>query len=162
MARTISKTPPRLPLFDRLLQGDSIETDRNVEGAMRALRDSVRRDLEILFNTRPRHLPVDPELEELQRSILAFGLVELQGRHLSTPAQQQQFQRQIETIIRHFEPRFRDLSVELVSEADPLSRTLRLRIHATLETDSVSEPITYDTLVDPISGNLVLANRNVP
>ena len=162
MARTVTKTPPRLPLFDRLLQGDSIETDRSVEAAMRELRDSVRRDLEILFNTRPRHLPLDPELEELQRSVLAFGLSEVQGRQLSTPVQQQQFQRKIETIIRHFEPRFQDLAVELVPASDPLSRTLHLRIHARLEADSISEPVTYDTVIDPISGNLALANRSMP
>jgi type VI secretion system protein ImpF len=150
------KVPPRLALFDRLLQGDSIETDRNAERALRELRESVRRDLEILFNTRPRHLPFDPRLEELQQSILYFGLSELQGQHLATAAQQAQFQNYLQAVIARFEPRFRDLSVELTTAQDPLDRILRFQIHAVLETESVSEPVTYDTMIDPVTGSLVI------
>ena len=49
MARLPNKVPPRLPLFDRLLQGDSIETDRSADRAMQELHESVRRDLETLL-----------------------------------------------------------------------------------------------------------------
>ena len=104
MARSAPKAPPRLSLFDRLLQGDSIETDRNVERAMRELRDSVRRDLEILFNTRPRFLSFDPKLEELKTSLISFGLPDLQTQQMATPAQQEQFRLRLEALIRRFEP----------------------------------------------------------
>lgn len=154
MARAPSQPPARLPLLDRLLQGDSIETDRNPERAMRELREAVRRDLEILFNTRPRHLPLDPRHRELSSSVLAYGLPELQSQQLATPAQQEQFRQRLEALIRRFEPRFRELSVELVSHDSTLDRTLRFRLRAVLQADTASETVVYDTIVDPASGGL--------
>jgi type VI secretion system protein ImpF len=111
MARQTTKLPPRLSLFDRLLQGDSIETDRSADRAMRELREAVRRDLEILFTTRPRYLSMPPELEELRLSLLSFGVQDLQTQQLATPAQQEQFRLKLEALIRKFEPRFREVSV---------------------------------------------------
>ena len=150
------KVPPRLALFDRLLQGDSIETDRNPDRAMRELRESVRRDLEILLNTRPRHLPFDEGLEELRQSILYFGLSELQGQHLATPAQQVQFQAHLQAIIARFEPRFRELRVELSTVEDSRERVLRFQIHAVLVTDTTAEPVSFDTTIDPVTGSLTV------
>lgn len=154
MARSAPPAPPRLPLFDRLLQGDSIETDRNVDSAMRELRESVRRDLEILLNTRPA---LDAEVldgEELSTSVLSYGLPELQNKNPSTPAQQEVFRRLLESIIRRFEPRFRELTVELVGRDSTLDRTLRFRMRAVLQADSASEAVVYDTVVDPATGAL--------
>lgn len=156
MARPSTKAPPRLALFDRLLQGDSIETDRNPDRALRELRESVRRDLEILFNTRPRHLPLDPKLSELTQSILAFGLPDLANQQLATPAQQKQFQTRLAAVIARFEPRFRDVAVELSQAQNGLDRTLRFQILAVLETDSLIEAVVYDTHIDPVSGGLMI------
>ena len=156
MARQTTKPPPRLSLFDRLLQGDCIETDRNADRAMRELREAVRRDLEILFTTRPRYLSIPPKLEELRLSLLSFGVQDLQTQQLATPAQQEQFRLKLEALIRKFEPRFREVSVELVARTDTLDRTLRFRVHAVLQTDATAEPVVYDTVVDPVSGGLVL------
>lgn len=159
MARADDRQPPRLPLFDRLLRGDSDETDRNAERARRALREAVRRDLEILFNTRPHYRSAPPELVELRRSVLSFGLPDLQTQRMATAAQQEEFRLRLEAIIRRFEPRFRDLSVEILSDAQTLDRTLRFRIHAVLETDAESEPVVYDTLLDPASRGLTVVGN---
>src|SRR5690606_1464036 len=130
MARSTTRMPPRLALFDRLLQGDSIETDRNAERAMRQLREGVRRDLEVLFTTRPRYLAVPPEFGELQQSLLSFGLPDLQTQQLSTPAQQESFRQALEALLQRYEPRFRDVSVELMGGDGKLDRTLCFRVHA--------------------------------
>lgn len=156
MARTPQRAAPRLALFDRLLQGDSIETDRSPERAQRELRESVRRDLEILFNTRPHHLPVDPHLQELKKSVLSFGLPDLQGRQISTPQQQKQFEQLLETTIRRFEPRFRELTITILPRAESLDRILRFQIQAILEAENISEPVTYQTVVDPVTGTLTI------
>jgi type VI secretion system protein ImpF len=156
MALSARKTPPRLSLFDRLLQGDSIETDRNAERAMRQLREGVRRDLEILFTTRPRYLTIPPEMEEVGKSLLSFGLPDLQTQQLSTPAQQESFRLRLEALIRRYEPRFRDISVELLTGDGALDRALRFRVHAVLLADATSEAVTYDTMIDPVSGGLLL------
>lgn len=154
MARTPAAAPPRLPLFDRLLQGDSIETDRNADNAIRELRESVRRDLEILLNTRPASEAAETGLEELAVSVLSYGLPELQNQNLATPAQQEVFRRQLETVIRRFEPRFRELTVELVGRDSSLDRTLRFRMRAVLQADTTSEAVVYDTVVDPATGGM--------
>jgi type VI secretion system protein ImpF len=161
MARNTHRAPPRLALFDRLLQGDSLETDRNADRAMRELRESVRRDLEILFNTRPRHLPIDPALDQLKQSIITFGLAELQGKHVSTPAQQKQLETYLQTLIGRFEPRFRDLSVTLMPNADALDRIMRFTIQAVLEADGSSEALVYDTVVDPVTGALIIREKSI-
>lgn len=154
MARSPAAAPPRLPLFDRLLQGDSIETDRNADNAIRELRESVRRDLEILLNTRPASEAAETGLEELAVSVLSYGLPELQNQNLATPAQQEVFRRQLETVIRRFEPRFRELTVELVGRDSSLDRTLRFRMRAVLQADTTSEAVVYDTVVDPATGGM--------
>lgn len=159
MARSVTKAPPRLSLFDRLLQGDSIETDRNVERAMREVREGVKRDLEILLNSRPRFLPLDPELEELRVSVLSFGLAELQGRHIATPAQQQQLAALVESLIVRFEPRLRDPSVELVATEGKIAPALQLRIHAMLQIDQTTEAVVFDTSINPMTGGVVVFNR---
>lgn len=152
MAKQPNKPPPRLALFDRLLQGDSIETDRNPDRALRELREAVRRDLEILLNTRASRLATDLQLPELGQSILAYGLPEADSQHLATPAQQQAFRVTMQNIIKRFEPRFRDLSVELVTADNQVDRVLRFRISAILVTDSTSESVAYDMVIDPLSG----------
>lgn len=159
MARSASKPPPRLPLFDRLLQGDSIETDKNAERAMRELREGVRRDLEILFNTRPRHLPLDRRETELSKSVLSFGLPELQSQQLATAEQQEVFRKRLEHLIRRFEPRFQELTIEIVPQDNSLDRTLRFRLRAVLKADAASETVVYDTVVDPATGGLLILNR---
>ncbi|MGQ3279205.1 MAG: type VI secretion system baseplate subunit TssE [Shinella sp.] len=159
MARLPNKAPPRLSLFDRLLQGDSMETDRNVDRALQELHESVRRDLEILFNTRPGRLPADPKLTELRQSILTFGLPEVQSQHLASPAQQEQFRKNLEDVIRRFEPRFRELSVTLIVPENQVERILRFQINAILETDSTTEAVIFNTAIDPVTGMLSINGR---
>lgn len=159
MRRSGNKFLPRLSLFDRLLQGDSLETERNIDQALRELRHSVKRDLEILFSTRPYCLSIAQPLNELRVSILTFGMQNIQTQQLATSLQLQQFRLMLEALIRAFEPRFRDVSVELLTHADMLDRTLRFRVHAILQTDTTSEPVTYDTAVDAVSGRLLLVGE---
>jgi type VI secretion system protein ImpF len=159
MARLPNKAPPRLPLFDRLLQGDSIETDRNVDRALQELHESVRRDLEILFNTRPGRSSDNAKLTELRQSILTYGLPEVQSQHLASPTQQEQFRKNLEDVIRRFEPRFRELSVILIVPENQVERVLRFQINALLETDSTTEAVVFNTAIDPITGMLSINGR---
>lgn len=152
-----TKLPPRLSVLDRLLQGDSSDTDRNVQRASRAVREAVRRDLELLLNTRPRCQSWLPELTEVATSTVSFGMPDLQTRAVATESQREAFRVDLEAIIRRFEPRFRDLSVELIVNPNPLDRTLRFRIHAVLTSDADSEVVVYDTLLDPASRGLFVS-----
>src|SRR5690606_20383979 len=139
--------------------GDSIETDRSVDRAMQELHESVRRDLEILFNTRPGRLPGDTRLAELQQSILSYGLQEVQSQHLASPTQPEQFRKHLEEVVRRFESRFRELYVGLSVPESQVGRVVRFLINALLETESSSEAVFFNTWIDPVNGMLSINGR---
>jgi type VI secretion system protein ImpF len=76
--KRISSDQPLLPsILDRLLDDDpAIQTEPPTGRAqrLRELKQSVRRDLEWLLNTRPRGLLGGGKWPELSRSILNYGL----------------------------------------------------------------------------------------
>src|SRR3954470_18006227 len=74
----IRSDQPLVPsVLDRLLD-DAPETTtepaRSRAQLLRDLKQSVRRDLEDLLNTRRRHLDLPPGLAELDHSPLAYGI----------------------------------------------------------------------------------------
>ncbi len=156
--RKSAKRPVVLPILDRLLQGDNIEIDSNFDRAIQVLRESIRRDLEILFNTRPYYRALPDGLDELKSSLISFGLPDLQVQNLGAASQQEKCRARIEETIRRFEPRLRDVSVEIL-EADPEARerTLRFRIDAIMDVAETVEAVIYDTFVDPVSGGVMFS-----
>ncbi|HVW54551.1 MAG TPA: type VI secretion system baseplate subunit TssE [Rhizobiaceae bacterium] len=160
MARKPIKRPVVLPLFDRLLQGDNIEVDVNSDRAIQVLRESIRRDLEILFNTRPYYRPIPKEFEELGTSVVSFGLPDLQIQQLGAASQKEECRSRLKEAIRRFEPRLRDVSVEIIEgEQESRERILRFRIDAIMDVAEMSEAVVYDTFVDPVSGSMRLAHE---
>ena len=158
MDRKPAKRPVILPILDRLLQGDNIEIDGNFDRAIQVLRESVRRDLEILFNTRPYYQAIPDEFGELKSSLIAFGLPDLQVQNLAGASQQEECRSRIENAIRRFEPRLRDVSVEILEDdAQTRERTLRFRIDAVMDVAEMAEAVVYDTFVDPVSGGVLFA-----
>jgi type VI secretion system protein ImpF len=156
--RKAAKRPVILPILDRLLQGDNIEIDGNFDRAIQVLRESIRRDLEILFNTRPYYRAMPDEFGELKSSLIAFGLPDLQVQNLGAPSQQEDCRSRIEDAIRRFEPRLREVSVEILEgDPDARERTLRFRIDAIMDVAETAEAVIYDTFLDPVSGSVLFA-----
>ena len=142
---------PRLPLLDRLTDTEpdsSVDRAVSTDMAITALRASIRNDLEALLNSRRRWRSWDPQLAELARSPVGFGLPDFAGGAFNDPRRREEMRQQIENCIRLFEPRFASLNVVLVGGADKLSATLRLRIEALLHADPAPEPISFDTVID--------------
>ncbi|MBB4000438.1 type VI secretion system baseplate subunit TssE [Aureimonas pseudogalii] len=154
MSNTRGRQPVRLSVLDRLLAGDAAEGSRETLASVAAIRNSVRRDLEALFNTRPCQVSAPAQLKELRTSLLTYGLSDLQTRPMASDAQRDAFRRQFEDVIRRFEPRLRDVSVEMVGLANTLDRTLRFRIRGLLVTEAGVDTIVYDTAIDPAARNL--------
>ena len=149
--------PLRLSLLDRLMLDPDIDETRSPERWRNRIRDSVRRDLEILLNTR-RWIDTWPAaLGELDTSLLSYGLPDIYNQAFTTDAQRDAFRVQLVQIIRRFEPRFKSVTVELLNNADPLDRTLRLRIQAVLLADLDGEPVVYDSMLDVASRNFQVA-----
>lgn len=149
--------PLRLSLLDRLILDPEIEEARSPERWRNRMRDSVRRDLEMLLNTRRWIESWPTSFGELDTSLLSYGLPDIYNQSFTTDAQRDAFREQLIEIIRRFEPRFQSVTVEILNNADPLDRTLRFRIQAVLLADFEGEPVVYDSLLDVASRNFHVA-----
>src|SRR5215813_13702038 len=104
------KTRPLLPsVLDRLIDQDPTNT-REPQAArhqvLREVKQSLRRDLEHLLNTRARNLVWDEtRLEELQKSLADYGLPDFSWASLGSETDRQKFCNRIRDIINRHEPR---------------------------------------------------------
>lgn len=152
LARLNSDQPLTSSILDRLIdqQPDlNREPEKQTHQLIADLRKSVRRDIENLLNTRWRATSWPVELTELDQSLASYGIPDLSGEDLGSTSRRKKFLRQVEQIIRTFEPRFQKIKVLEVENADSLDRTLRFRIDAVLYAFPSPEPIVFDSAVDP-------------
>ena len=144
-----AKTPQN-SVLDRLLLGGEVEPQGRAAQARR-VREAVRRDLEALFNTRPLCRSWPRALRELDSSILAYGLADLQTRTVISSRSREALRIEIEGVIRRFEPRLQDAAVDLATSASNLDRSLRFRIHGRLVLEAGGEAVVYDSQINPAS-----------
>jgi type VI secretion system protein ImpF len=146
MSRMDNEVEITASVLDRLLDDRPDQThearpSRSV--SLRLLKQTVKRDLEWLLNTRSE--PGVPEdLPELGRSLASFGLPDLASWNVKSPEEQQGLRHALEEAIRRFEPRLEGVEVTLenMSETD---RAVRFRIDARLRVDPTPEPVTFDS-----------------
>ncbi len=139
----------RLSFLDRLLLDPESEDELPPLRQLARLQDAVRRDLEALLNSRRFCRSWPRAAAELDTSVLSFGLPDIYSQPLATDAQREGFRMMMEAVIRRFEPRFRSVSVTILKNTEELDRTLRFRIQAVLTVDAESEPVIYDSTLDP-------------
>ena len=111
----------------------------------------MRRDLENLMNTRFRIVQPPEELKQVDASLLNYGLPDLATVNISDIEKRKEFTRQLEKIIKMFEPRFKDVKVSYLDNKDQKDRTLRFRIDATLYADPAPEIVVFDSVLEPVS-----------
>ena len=156
MAKVRAQQPLVLSVLDRLLDNEpdvSREALPNRNQILRDLKQAVRRDLENLLNTRVRYLLSPLPLRELKQSLVNFGIPDFTGANLSTAKARQEFGRVLQGIIRQYEPRFKTVQVEVHDNAQSLDRTLRFRIDALLYAEPAPEPVAFDSILKPVTGN---------
>ena len=147
------------PLLDRLIDdAPDQERDPPVSAAdsMIALRNSVRRDLEALLNARRRWRSWPARLTQLATSPIGYGIPDFASGAFSDARRREELRIEIEETIRRFEPRFISVRVQLVDTQERLETTLRLRIEAVLHAEPAPEAVTFDTLVDPTTDDVVV------
>ena len=157
----IDETLPLVPsILDRLLdedpdtQQDTVKTRSQV---LREMKQSVRRDLEHLLNTRINWQEYSDQLEELTCSLVNYGLPDFSSANLATSTNRKQFTQLIEETIRRYETRFKYVSVSLLTNSEPLDRTMRLKIDAMLYAEPEPEPITFNSIVEPVNCSLEIS-----
>jgi len=149
-------------VFDRLLDDEpdnSRETARSRRQVLRQLKQSVGRDLENLLNTRQRWGEIPETMEELQHSLVNYGIPDFTGINMSLPSERQRLRGIIERVIMRFEPRFKSVKVQLLENADSFDRTLRFRIEGLLHVEPSPEPVIFDSQLEPTTANFEVKSK---
>ena len=149
MARGKSEVLITQSLVDRLTQTDQWPETRASSITMH--RDSMKRDLEWLLNTRK---PVIPELERFpltSASVVNYGLPDLHSFDGSGGKEHNTLTAALEKCIRTYEPRIGQPRVFL-TRTDMLSRSLRFHIEGQIIYENMEEEIKFDTVLETISG----------
>jgi type VI secretion system protein ImpF len=116
---------------------------------LREIKLSLQRDLENLLNTRRRATGWPADLSELELSLVNYGIPDIAGADLGSAENREEFARAVNETIRRFEPRFQHVDVFMLSNVDPLDRTLRFRIDALLRAEPAPEPVVFDSSMQP-------------
>lgn len=148
-------------IIDRLIDLDpkvSKEAAKSRSQDLRELKQSVRRDVEWLLNTRHSAEEVPESMEELNNSLAIYGLPDFTGMSSKSLDDKKSLIRSIENALRVFEPRFMNLKVAL-EEADEFQRGVKFRIQATLRVEPTPEPIVFDTFLQVGSGEFKVEEK---
>jgi type VI secretion system protein ImpF len=142
-----------LSILDRLI-------DRNPEGAneaqvsraegLRQLKESVRRDLEWLLNTRRLVYEIPAELKETLRSLAAYGVSDFSTMSAKNRSDQERMCHLVADAIQTFEPRLQNVGVTIENGREVENR-LHFRIHAYLDVEPAPEQVNFDTVLQIFS-----------
>jgi type VI secretion system lysozyme-like protein len=150
---TDRKVEVRMPLFDRLVDRDL--TSRRELRSMRTLdrrglKESVRRELEQLFNTRcpiPSH-----RLEIRARSVIDYGIPDFSNYSARKYDDRQRLAEVLRRAIEVYEPRLAQVYVSV----EPMPNddfALVATIDAVLVVDDVPEPVSFTTTLQTKEGS---------
>ena len=153
MSRFDNEIRVRPSVLDRLIDYEpeySREAAASRVKNLRILKQSVRRDLEWLLNTRATpNLP--PELKEVQSSVIAYGLPDMTTLSARNTGDKAKLRRSVERVLETFEPRLEGVVVTV--DPDPgQGLSMKFRIDARLKVDPAPEPVSFDTLLQIGSG----------
>jgi len=162
MAQLVPDSTVTLSVLDRLIDREpknSKEVPLTRAQSVRALHESVRRDLEWLLNTRRIAIPPDEGLKELSKSVYVFGLPDFTSFSLSAPAERAKLLRQLQVVIKTFEPRIAKARIIPLEGETKYNRTLRFRIEGLLLMDPEPELVSFDTVLQLTSGTYEVKNE---
>jgi len=152
MAKIRRDQPLEPSILDRLLDEDpsvSRDVPKPRHQLLNELRQSVRRDLENLLNTRCRVGKLPDDLKELPKSLVDYGLPDFRAVDVQGADGRQRLRAMIERVIRTYEPRFKTVQVQVLDNSDRLDRTLRFRVDAMLHAEPAPEPVVFDSALEP-------------
>ena len=144
-------------LFDRLVDG----TDEDALGrklgihSIEDLKESVRREIERLFNTRTLQKLDSDEVKEM--TVLDYGVPDYAAFYPPNQENQRRLKQQLATSLQTFEPRLRRVKVNVTKGGE--YNLLTVTIDAQLVVDPIRENVSFpvvikshDTLVEVARG----------
>ena len=146
------------PVLDRLLSSPFNSTaPMQSYQLVRQLRESVRRDIERLLNTRKRCVSTPSQCEYLESSLLNYGLPDWSFISLESEVHRKKFCREVERTILQYEPRISSVRVQSDAGVDPEDVAIRFRIEAQLHANPVSETIVFDSALNPVTQTIAVS-----
>jgi len=138
-----------------------LPSSRHVSGSL--LRESVRRELSLLFNTTALSAvePLD-RLLHAERSVINYGLPDLTGK-TSSGVDRPWLEQKLARAIRDFEPRLQPGSVRVrVAPHQPLRHNvLSFEIEAVLAGDQEQEAVHFSSMLDLESGAAMVRENSL-
>lgn len=128
-------------LLDRLCPRGQLPANNRRQRQVQ-MTDSIRRDLELLLNTRLLRHGMPESLRHVRYSVVNYGLVDIASRHLHSEKQCVDFARELATAIARFEPRLRNVRVSAVADQN---QHKRFRIDAELAGGFAQEPVCFES-----------------
>jgi len=154
MARVDKNKKLRPSVLDRLLDDEphnQTEQDPGQHQLVKQLRNSVRRDLETLLNTRYRVAKPPEDLREVDKSLLNYGLPDLATINISDSKKRDEFTARLQTTLVEYEPRFKSVKVSHIDNKDETDRTLRFRIDAVIYADPLPQVVVFDSILESVT-----------
>lgn len=146
------KEKPLLPpVLDRLLEQNKATDFRQSHQIVRTIRESIRRDLENLFNTRYCCVSPPQGYRHLDDSVLNYGLPDLSTINMTSFDSRTEFCRKIERAVLRFEPRIKTVKVKTEAALDNEDPTIRFRVEATLNVNPLQELIIFESALNPVN-----------
>ncbi|MEP3479187.1 MAG: type VI secretion system baseplate subunit TssE [Fuerstiella sp.] len=149
------KEAVRLSLLDRLLDDDpttSREAAPDDVEKLRIIQRGVRRDLEDLLNTRYRCVAWPPELDEIDNSLINYGIPDFTAASLNVADESDVMVEAIRKAISLFEPRLSEVKVLPMDNDDQYDRTFRFRIEATLMIEGGEQRVQFNSSMESATG----------
>lgn len=161
MAKKLNQHVLQPSLIDRLIDrepGNRKEAQDARNQSLKELKDSLRRDLEWLLNS--RRCPLDPpaSAKELRRSVYCYGLPDLTGVSMSSSDDRIRLARMVETAVALYEPRLQNVTVSMKPlTAD--SHLLRFQIEGLLRIEPAPARVFFDTTLELTKGQYEVAGE---
>jgi len=156
MGRSESDMLVSSSILDRLIDNEpqtQVEAPMTRPQSVRALKQSLRRDLEWLLNTRRTPEEVGDEYPEVARSLYNYGFPDFTLFSLANPKDRVKLLRLLEAVVRIFEPRLDAVRViPINNDTKDLQKIVRFQIEGMLKMDPAPEQITFDTVLSLTSG----------
>lgn len=151
--------PVDLSLLDRLVDDDPDTAEERAatpKESLRRLHAGIRRDVESLLNAHLSPLSIPPDCPELDGSLRGYGLVDVTTGPFGGRSGRTTIRKLILSTLDTYEPRLKDVKVEILDTVDEIDPKLRFRISATLMADPAPLDIQFDSALEPITHRIEL------
>jgi type VI secretion system protein ImpF len=147
-------------ILTRLLDPQAMVVAAQPGASVRQLLDSVRDDLEDLFNTRQTGVVIPKTLREVQNSIVTFGLPDMTTLDINNRAQCERISHLLTEVIQRFEPRLRSVRVVVAKNTETTTHQVRFHIEGILAVDPNPE-VGFDTVVELTTGKALVEAKEL-